>query len=134
MSQMAKNNRYQVPVETSDGVKVMNLTIQHNEEKRGSVDISIDGGKLGQINASIKVGEGVLAGYVISSTSEGNYGLQDIRENIISKLISQGFDGTNITFGSVSEVSASFTVVTAEQSTTLYNASVALVKALGGAL
>lgn len=134
MSQMAKNNRYQVPVETSDGVKVMNLTIQHNEEKRGSVDISIDGGKLGQINASIKVGEGVLAGYVISSTSEGNYGLQDIRENIISKLSGQGFDGTDITFGSVREVSASFTVVTAEQSTTLYNASVALVKALGGVL
>ncbi len=134
MSQMAKNNRYQVPVETSDGVKVMNLTIQHNEEKRGSVDISIDGGKFGQINASIRVGEGKLAGYMVSSTSEGNYELQDVSDSILSKLSSQGFDGTDISFGSVSEVSATFTVVTAEQSATLYNASVALVKAIGGVL
>lgn len=135
MSQMAKNDRYQVPVQTSEGVKVMNLTIQHSEANRGSIEISMEGGSFGTISANIKVGEeGRLAGYMVSSTSEGNYSLQNAAESILAKLENEGFDGVDISFGSISEISATFAVVKGDSSSALYSASVALVKTIGGAL
>lgn len=132
MSHMAKNDRYQVPVSTEEGIKVMNLTIQHDVANRGRIQVAMDGGSYGEITADIRVGENNhMSGYMISSTSEGNFGLLQVTSTILEELTKEGFEAGNISFGTIVDIGENFVPATGDNSGRLYQASVALVKAMG---
>lgn len=128
MSGMAKQAKYQIPVSTESGIKVMNLIISHDTTNKGMIDISVAGDTMGQINAKVKVAEdGSIVGYVTSSTSEGNYTLMDYASKIVEDLALQGFDGEGIKLGAYENISDDMATAGEEN---LYRASVAMVKVL----
>ena len=136
LSRMAKDDRYQIPVETEQGIKVMNLTVKHGEDAMGSIEISVNGEQMGMVSAEIRLGaSGNLSGYIAASTSEGNYRLAELQSEIAGQINTQGFDGTDITIGKV-QVNRSIDSALDESTDTadLYQAAVALVKVIGGVI
>lgn len=133
LSRMARDDRYQVPVETSQGVKVMNLIVKHEEEGRGTIELRIKGDIMGEVNAVIRSNEeGSLSGYMVSSVSEGNYELMSSRDSFENSLSDSGFLGEDILLGSVGTDRMESKLGGTADATDLYKASVALVKAIGG--
>lgn len=132
MSNMAKNHRYQLPVETETGVKVVNLTIAKGETNQGTIDISMDDESMGNVTAKIMVSsEKVLFGHVVSSTTEGNYMLQEKKEIFDKALAASDFNGASVNLGAMSYMDETQNFADTEMAT-LYEASVALVRAISG--
>ena len=130
MSGMAQNDRYQIPVETETGIKVINLTINHNSDKKGTIEISMTKEEMGNVEATIKVGEdNRLYGNILTDTSDGNYMLINQSNKLAEGIKSYGFDATAVGIGNYKEVETGVTVSGEE---TLYKASVALVKVIAG--
>lgn len=145
LSRMAQNDRYQVPVETEQGIKVMNLTVKHGEGERGTIELGITGDAMGEVSAVIHAKpDGSLEGYMASSSSDGNYALMEAADIFFSTLSESGFSGANIALGkaggsSNAESAAVNTRETAKNSyhtdmSVMYRASVALVKAVGAVI
>ena len=135
MSNMAKSDKYQLPVETEQGIKVVNLTVVHDATNKGTIEISMDGGEFGDIAARIKVGgNGNLYGHIVASTSEGNYMLQSNSHKLSSVLVRSGFKAEEISVGRIENAEKSSGAGEMAESKTLYEASVALVKAMGSVL
>ena len=136
MSSMARNARYQIPVETEDGINVINLSIEHNQTRRGTISLSMAGTRHGNISADIRVGaDRAMYGQLISDTSEGNIwlSLPDIMSSINEILGGQGFNTDGISFGTLSSTSTSYTY-TEEMAVAgedvLYQAAVTLVQSV----
>lgn len=130
MSSMAKNHRYKLPVSTEDGVRILNLTIEKGGTHSGTIDISVDDERMGNITARVKAdGKNKLYGHIIASSSEENYRLKDMAEDIQKELAANDFDGETMDFGTLSMIDnvSGFSDTPVE---TLYQASVALVKAM----
>ncbi|MDE6024390.1 MAG: hypothetical protein K2G45_02950 [Lachnospiraceae bacterium] len=130
---MAKESNYQIPVDTRQGTKIMNLKIKSDGESRGTIEISIKGEAMGEISAKITMSnDGSLMGYVESTTSDGNYGLMEASEEFKTYMSNEGFDSENIQMGTRAK-SVSNKEYTGD-GTRIYKASVALVKAVGNIL
>ena len=94
---MTKHNNYQIPVDTENGVRIMNVKLQSGEEA-GRVEINIKE-IFGGVSADIKLVGNRLEGYIVCETSEGNDWLSRlINEKNIDKTI-DGFDISNLSFG-----------------------------------
>lgn len=142
LSRMAQNDRYQVPVETEQGIKVMNLTVKHGDGKRGTIELGITGDAMGEVSAVIRADkDGILTGFVAASSSEGNYALMEATAVFYGTLSENGFSGGNIILGKlIDDVITEGTAANIEETeqndnhtdtAVLYRASVALVKAVG---
>lgn len=135
MSHMAKNNRFRLPVETNQGVRVVNVTVVHSDNQVGTIDISMDGGELGTINAKITaVDKNAIAGYIISSTSDGNYDLAKMQESFDESLEKAGYDASRVSLGRMEKNVAAEGdehYTSGENPGNLYHISVSIIKALG---
>lgn len=97
LKNMTKHNNYQIPVDTENGVRIMNVKLQSGEEA-GRVEINIKE-IFGGVSADIKLVGNRLEGYIVCETSEGNDWLSRlINEKNIDKTI-DGFDISNLSFG-----------------------------------
>lgn len=135
VSRMAKNDRYQIPVETDEGIKVMNLTIKSGGLDRGSIDISIEGNEMGMVRASVLlVNEKTLAGNIESQTAEGNVALAEASAAFKENLGAMGFDAERINAGSGIVKSASKAEGYTGNGRIIYQAAVSMVKAIGNIL
>ncbi|MCM1273633.1 MAG: DUF6240 domain-containing protein [Clostridium sp.] len=133
VSAMAKESNYQIPVDTTQGTKLMNLKIKSDGESRGTIELSIKGEEMGSISAKIILSDaGSLTGYVESTTSAGNYALMAASEEFQSYMSKEGFDGDGIQMGARTR-SVSSKGYTGDGAH-MYKASVALVKAVGNIL
>ncbi len=137
MSKMALNDKYQVPVSTSDGVKVMNLTIRHDSGNRGSIEISVRGERMGMVKADLKLrADGRVTGYIVADTSDGNYSLIESRELFNRKLAAVGIDASDINMGELNEIkindnsSADVTENATDYAQSIYKTSVSFVRAI----
>lgn len=99
MRNMASEDKYQVPIETTSGTKLMNLTIISGADA-GNIRISITGEKMGRITASINVSEeNAVWGYIASETSDGNFALAAKGEEIKALLGEAGIDSSEVEIG-----------------------------------
>lgn len=135
VSRMAKNDKYQIPVDTEEGVKVMNLTIKSGQGNRGSISVSIEGNEMGMVSARISVvNENTLAGYIESSTSEGSLALSEAADDFGAYMRRLGFNtdrvrvGVGITKSQVREPEYTGT------GRVLYSAATAMVKSIANIL
>lgn len=135
VSRMAKNDKYQIPVDTEEGVKVMNLTIKSGQGDRGSISVSIEGNEMGMVSASVSlVNENTLAGYIESSTSEGSLTLSEAADDFDVYMSRLGFNtdrvrvGTGITKSQIREPEYTGT------GRVLYSAATAMVKSIANIL
>ena len=129
MSGMAKQDKFQIPVETNQGTKVMNLTIKKDGANPGLVEVSMRTERYGELSVSLKSDEaGALVGQVISDTSEGNFALKESEDSFKESLMAAGYVADGVEIGSVSRIDiATYQGITSEK---LYQVSVAVVKAM----
>ncbi len=130
VSAMAKESNYQIPVDTRQGTKIMNLKIKSDGESRGTIELSIKGGEMGSISSKIIMSdEGSLTGYIESTTSDGNYSLMEASEEFKTYMSKEGFDCENIQMGARAKIALAKGYT--GDGVQIYKASVALVKAVG---
>lgn len=131
MSTMARQDRFQIPVDTAQGTKVMNLTIKKDGSNPGLVEVSMSTERYGSITAQVKItNEGNLVGQLVSDSSDGNFSLQQVGAVLKDSLAAAGYYSEELAVGSVSEVDlASVAGLSSEK---LYQVSVDLVRSLVG--
>ncbi len=129
MSNMAKEDKFQIPVDTDQGTKVMNLTIKKNGENPGLVEVSMNTEIYGEISVAVKCDEkGALTGQMVSDTSEGNLALQGNEDSFKSALAGAGYNAEAVTVGTISQTN--LMTVNGITSEKLYQVSVAVVRAV----
>ena len=101
MRDMAKEKRYQIPINTKSGLNVINLSIAHDATKKGDVSISIRDTAIGNISASFSVKTTMITGEIVSDNSEGNYILSQNKSVLVEAMTSFGFDMSEVSFGQV---------------------------------
>ncbi|MCM1287804.1 MAG: DUF6240 domain-containing protein [Clostridium sp.] len=133
-SRMAKNDKYQIPVDTKEGVKVMNLTIKSGQGDRGSISIFIEGNEMDTVSARVSlVNENTLAGYIESATSEGSLVLSGAAEDFNAQMRQLGFNTDRVRVGTgitKSQVREEFT----GDGRVIYSAATAMVKSIANIL
>lgn len=136
LGSMARNDRYQVPVETAQGLRVVNLTVRHDSENRGMMELSTDGERMGPVRASVRLDEeGRLSGYVVAEHEEGNHLLTEQEQKLVSKLAASGYTECHIRAGQMNfDTAEPADRYTAPKADAIYHAAVALVKAVADIL
>lgn len=99
VSKMAKEHRYQLPVNMKEGTGVMNLTIKSDEAARGHIELMVKGQEMGQVRAQFAMTDDGIIGYVESDTSDGNYALADAKETFEELLLDNGIDNVDVNMG-----------------------------------
>lgn len=132
LNKMAQNDRYQVPVETEQGIKIVNLSIRHAINELPAIDISLESAEFSLLKAKVYViDDNRLEGYFVSDTSDGNYALID-QEEIFKQIITNyGYKCDDISIGSVRGFSKEELSGHASDTGKLYQVSISLVKAIG---
>lgn len=134
MSSMAKQERFQISVRTDEGINVVNLSIVHNSERRGSINISMTGTSFGNIAADLYVSaDKAFSGHIVSDTSDGNSALAAVFSEFTALITDGGYDASDITLGRVSLAGGSNEAVSSKtyaDERTLYEAAVLLVRGL----
>ncbi|MGN0435350.1 MAG: DUF6240 domain-containing protein [Wujia sp.] len=132
LGRMAKEDRYQIPYRTEQGISVMNLTIRHGLSEKGNVQISMTNYVYGEMKAELRLNGNTLYGSIYAESSQGNYRLMEIEEEIKQSLSEAGFDGQNISVGHTGMTRDDNLSVEVEdyKGEHLYSVAVAAVKAM----
>lgn len=129
LSTMAKQDKFQIPVDTKQGTKVMNLTIKKKGYNSGLIEVSMASEEFGKVQASVKCDEkGMLVGQIISDSSQGNYALKEAEGSIRDAFVEGGYDSEAVSIGSTS--TEDLMVIKTIASEKLYQVSVAVVRAM----
>lgn len=74
---LSEAERYEIPLVTEDSITSMNLTIVHDEENAGSVQVSMDSKALGNIQVTMTLKENAVTGYIVCDSRKGYEILQE---------------------------------------------------------
>lgn len=128
MNNMAKNDYYQIPFETENGVSLMHLTIIHDVDKKGTINISVDTSTKGGLTADLRLMKNrVIEGAVVAATSEENTLLMENTATLINMFANLGYDAKGVTFGSRGNGASAADVSEGKE---LYQAAVAASRAM----
>ncbi len=97
LSDMAKHGKYRIPLQTGDGLSVMNLSLREGE---GTLSVGIHGEEMGYVRGEFAVSaSGLLVGSLYAETSEGNERLDRAAEAFAEALSAEGVDAGGVSFG-----------------------------------
>ena len=97
---MAKRQQYQLPVATETGTKLVNLTLQTDASRRGTIEIQLPSARFGKLSATLHVDEeGTWEGVIVADTSDGNTALQAQAEVFDALLADSSYADAKITLG-----------------------------------
>ena len=100
MSSMAGRGHYRIPVDTAEGTKIMNLTVEEGGENRGGISVGITGETMGYVKAELFVSaSGVMTGSVTAETAEGNETLMAQAAQFTAAFASIEIDAQAVSFG-----------------------------------
>lgn len=139
MRNLSAFDKYQIPVETTEGIKVMNLTIVSDSENAGNIRISINDSEMGNITANITLSEdNSVWGYIASDTSAGNYALIEKSEQIKNMMSQLDINSEEIEIGTLRQNQFQERkyggIRKSHSKARLYNISVSLVKTISNIL
>lgn len=83
LGQMSRQEKYFVPLETENGFTGVNLTILHQRDNRGKVQVSMETEVFGTVKAEFYVNRERISGYVASDSADG---LERLRSGDVSLL------------------------------------------------
>lgn len=86
LGQMSRRERYFVPLETADGLTGVNLTILHQKDGQGRVQISMETESLGMVKAEFFVSSKRISGYVAVTSEEELERLKSGDTSLLSDL------------------------------------------------
>lgn len=129
LGSMAKDDHFQIPYKTENGMSVMNLTIKHDEGNRGNINISLETKSYGRIEANVRLtAENIFEGHIVASGSEANVSLMEQRSTILASFAKAGYSAEAISLGQLStgkNAEADF-----QKGNALYRAAVATARVL----
>lgn len=82
---------YEVPIVTEQGITSCHVTIQSGESKKGSVEIFMESSELGKVQATFRVRDGHVKGFVTAERTESIGECQSILERFEKDLEEMGF-------------------------------------------
>lgn len=102
LSDMSRENKYQIPFETGVGIRVMNLIIKHGDAEGGNIRIDMEDDRMGHLHADINLDNtDNMQGYIVSSLSDINYRLMEKAKDVLVFAGNAGFDVSNVSLGSI---------------------------------
>lgn len=97
---MAKRQQYRLPVATETGTKLVNLTLQTDASRRGTIEIQLPSARFGKLFATLHVdADGTWEGAIVADTSDGNMALQAQAEAFDKILSDSSYAGAAILLG-----------------------------------
>lgn len=97
---LARENRYQLPVMTQTGMKIVNLTVQGETSSRGMIEIRMVHAGYESLTANIRTeADGTCIGEIFAGTAEGNEALLRGANTFFDMLSESGYADARITFG-----------------------------------
>lgn len=97
---MAKRQQYRLPVATETGTKLVNLTLQTDAGRRGTIEIQLPSARFRKLFATLHVdAEGAWEGTIVADTSDGNMALQAQAEAFDKILSDSSYAGAAILLG-----------------------------------
>lgn len=93
---LTKEERYQIPVLTSDGVVGVNLRIIRGSGKKGSVRITMESAAYGKLAAELQAGEEGIRGYMASDSRAGADRLQREQPHVEELLTELAGDSAEV--------------------------------------
>lgn len=97
---MAKQQRYQLPVSTERGTRLVNLTLQAGADGKGTVDIKLPSRRFGVMTAMVHVdAEGQWNVTIHADATDGNLALQSQRGMLDAMLTDSPYAGARISIG-----------------------------------
>lgn len=94
-AQLATEERYQIPVLTSDGVTGVNVRIVRSSEKKGRVRVTMDSAAYGRVAAELQATDRGIKGYFASDSRAGADRLQRELPRLAQLLASDDTDVDN---------------------------------------
>lgn len=88
LSNMAKEENYEVPVEINGEITSINLKILHNKGEKGKVAVTMETKELGKVAASFEVADGKVSGYIGCKRKESREYFEE-REQELNHFITQ---------------------------------------------
>lgn len=126
MGGLARENKFQIPLQTEEGVQVVNLAFEQGQA-HGQIEISMRTAKYGDVKGQFVLAAGGLAGQIVADSSEANFGLQASVQAFSDALQKEGVAVDNITLGqAIDTMPESMQNATAD----VYNVMLACVKAM----
>lgn len=86
LGQMSRQEKYYVPLETKEGITGINLTILHQRENQGKVQVSMETGIFGMVKAEFFVSKERISGYVVCDSADGLERLRSGDTSLLSDL------------------------------------------------
>ncbi len=97
---MAKQQRYQLPVSTESGTRLVNLTLQAGTDGKGTVDIKLPSKRFGMMTAMVYVdAEGQWNVTIHADATDGNPALQSQSGMLDAMLTDSPYAGARISIG-----------------------------------
>lgn len=97
---MAKQQRYQLPVSTESGTRLVNLTLQAGMDGKGTIDIKLPSKRFGVMTAMVYVdAEGQWNVTIHADATDGNPALQSQSGMLVAMLTDSPYAGARISIG-----------------------------------
>lgn len=93
---LARNEEYVIPLYSGDELTTVKLTLRHDSEEKGKVDIAFGSEQYGEVSVHLSMEETSVKGLIVCESREGT----ERMENAVSKLESKGYScNVNIVVG-----------------------------------
>lgn len=86
LGQMSRQEKYYVPLETKEGITGINLTILHQRENQGKVQVSMETEIFGMVKAEFFISNERISGYVVCDSADGLERLRSGDTSLLSDL------------------------------------------------
>lgn len=126
MGGLARNNKFQIPLQTDEGVQVINLAFEQGQA-HGAIDVSMNTEKYGAIKGEFVLGANGLSGQLIAASSEANFGLMEKAQTFVGALQKEGVTVDRVMLGQAVD---GLPEGIRQANTDLYSTMVACVKAM----
>lgn len=128
MGGLARNNKFQIPLQTDAGVQVVNLAFEQGQA-HGTIAVSMNTEKYGTLTGQFVLGEKGLSGQLVANSSEANFGLMEKTQAFIANLRKEGIAVDDVLLGQEAD---SLPDGVRNVTSDLYSTMLACVKAMRG--
>lgn len=94
-----RSRSYDIPIRTGDSITSLNLTIIHDSEESGRIQISMEHDTFGNISMDMKLSDGKLKGLVLCDRRQGFDALQAQKTKLMDEIEHAGYQVKNISYG-----------------------------------
>lgn len=92
-AKLAEREQYEIPVVTDRFVTAMHLQLIHSEERKGTIELSIELPAYGLISAGVQIYHGKMSGIYLDASEAEKETVSALREELERALIQAGFSG-----------------------------------------